>query len=128
MHSMNFLSIKTKTLLKVGFAAGMVLVPGYLFAAGLVPCSGADCDFNDLITLIKNVVDFLIFKLAVPLAAISFAVAGVIILTAGGNESKAEQGKEIAWSVVIGLIIALSAWLVVTAILAGLGATPLGEF
>jgi len=88
----------------------------------LVPCSGADCDFNKLIELIRRIINFLIFKFAVPLAAISFAVAGVIILTAGGNTNKVEQGKEIAWNVAIGLIIALSAWLIVTAILAGLGA------
>lgn len=94
----------------------------------LVPCDGADCTFNHLIELIRRVINFLIFKLAVPLAAVSFAVAGVIILTAGGNESKVEQGKEIAWNVVIGLIIALSAWLVVNAILFALSGRSVGQF
>lgn len=106
----------------------------------LVPCSGTlaagepvqpggGCDFTDIIALINNVINFLIFKLAVPLAAISFAIAGVMILTAGGNTGQVEKAKDIFWNVFWGLIIALSAWLVVTAILVALGAKwPLGVF
>ncbi|MBI5816860.1 MAG: hypothetical protein HZB09_00325 [Candidatus Yonathbacteria bacterium] len=102
-----------------------IFIPSYVFA-DLVPCNGADCDFNDFIDLINNVINFLMFKFAVPLAAISFAIAGVMILTAGGNTGQVEKAKEIFWNVLIGLIVALAAWLVVNAILVGLGAKPLG--
>lgn len=108
----------------------IVLVPMYVFAA-IVPCGGSGqqaCNFGFFITLIKNVINFLIFKLAVPLAAISFAVAGVMILTAGDNTGQVEKAKEIFWNVVIGLIVALSAWLIVIAILTALGARGLGQF
>lgn len=104
-----------------------IFIPSYVFA-DLVPCNGADCDFNDFIDLINNVINFLMFKFAVPLAAVSFAVAGVMILTAGGNTGQVEKAKEIFWNVLIGLIVALAAWLVVNAILIGLGAKQLGSF
>lgn len=100
-----------------------IFVPSFAFAASLVPCNGTTtpCNFAAVITLIKNVVNFLLFGLAVPLAAISFAIAGVMILTAGGNTGQVEKAKEIFWNVLWGLIIALSAWLIVKAILVGLG-------
>ena len=106
----------------------VVLVPVYVFAA-IVPCNGTTvpCTFDKFIDLINEVIDFLMFKFAVPLAAISFAIAGVMILTAGDNESRVTQAKEIFWNVLIGLIVALSAWLVVNAILIGLGANELGS-
>ena len=114
----------------------VVLVPVYVFAA-IVPCSMTietdgtvtdPCTFDKFIDLINEVIDFLMFKFAVPLAAISFAIAGVMILTAGDNSSQVTQAKEIFWNVLIGLIVALSAWLVVNAILIGLGAKELGSF
>lgn len=104
-----------------------LLLPAYTFAASLVPCNGTTvpCTFPKVIELIKNIVKFLVFSLAVPLAAISFAIAGVMILTAGGNTGQVEKAKEIFWNVLIGLIVALSAWLIVNAILLGLGASGL---
>lgn len=106
-----------------------LFLPAYAFAASLVPCNGTTtpCNYTALITLIKNIVNFLVFGLAVPLAAISFAVAGVMILTAGGNTGQVERAKEIFWNVVIGLVVALSAWLIVNAILLGLGAAGLAS-
>lgn len=120
-------NIKLLTTLSIVFIA---FAPAYVFAA-IVPCGGSGqpaCNFGFFITFIKNVINFLIFKLAVPLAAISFAVAGVMILTAGPNTGQVEKAKEIFWNVVIGLIVALSAWLIITAILTALGARGLGQF
>ena len=105
----------------------VVFLPTYALADSLVPCSGADCDFDSLIELIKNIINFLLFSFAVPLAAISFAIAGVMILIAGGNTGQVEKAKEIFWNVLWGLIVALSAWLVVNAILIGLGANEIGS-
>lgn len=107
----------------------VVFVPVYVFA-DLVPCNGTTvpCTFDKFIELIQKIVKFLLFDFAVPLAAISFAVAGVMILTAGGNTGQVEKAKEIFWNVLIGLIVALAAWLVVNAILIGLGAEELGVF
>lgn len=96
----------------------MFIIPTLAVAqSGLIPCSGgSSCDFVALIELIKNVINFMMFKLALPLAAISFAVAGIMMLTAGGSTDKIKQAKDIFWYVFVGIVIALSAWLIVNAI------------
>jgi len=96
-------------------------------SSGLIPCgnvssggsiaAGQECEFNDFIILAQNVINFLIFKIASPLAAIMFAYAGFLYLTNGGNESKVKQAHDIFWYVFIGLVVALAAWLVVNFIL-----------
>jgi hypothetical protein len=94
--------------------------PSGVHAAGLVPCDGPDCNLDSLILLAQNVIDFLIFKIAAPLAAVSFAVAGFIYITAQGNESQHQKAKSIFVSVFIGFVIALSAWIVVKFIVTAL--------
>jgi hypothetical protein len=106
-------------------------------ADGLVPCGtqlidpaakGADyisvaegCQFEHFIALAKNVMNFLLFTIAVPIAAISFAWAGWLYLSAAGNESKVGEAHRIFGYVVLGLCVALAAWLIVNAIVVGLG-------
>jgi hypothetical protein len=79
------------------------------------------CQFEHFITLAKNVMNFLLFTIAVPIAAISFAWAGWLYLSAAGNESKVGEAHRIFGYVVLGLCIALAAWLIVNAIVVGLG-------
>lgn len=96
-------------------------------SSGLIPCGnvelhggiapGQECEFNDLVQLAQNVINFLIFKIASPLAAIMFAYAGFLYLTNGGNESKVKQAHDIFWYVFLGLVISLAAWLVVNFVL-----------
>lgn len=124
------------------FAAGFFFVkmPMPAFAdSGLVPCgyqqdvelTGApaeDCTFNSFITLVQNVMDFLLFTIAMPLAALSFAYAGWLYMSAAGNESNVKQAHEIFKNVIIGLSIALAAWLIVNTILSGLGVSSQFNF
>lgn len=122
------------------------LSPVFLFAqapsegSGLVPCgvekypegyieNGKDlggqiitpCEFNDFMKLINNVVSFVLFQLAVPIAAIMFAYAGGLLLFSGGEVSKRTEAKKIFTNVAIGLIIAAAAWLIINTILSILG-------
>lgn len=99
------------------------LMPMVSFAqeGGLVPCDGPECGFEDLITLVNKVIDFLLFTLAMPLAAILFAYGGFLFLTSGGSEDKITKAKQIFKNVLFGFVIALSAWLIVKAIFFGLG-------
>lgn len=103
-----------------------VLAPVFFaFAAGgLVPCGGSGqnpCGFSDFFVLINNVINFLLFKIATPLAALTFAIAGWMYLTAAGDSGKIKNAHELFKNVAIGFIIALAAWLIVNAILTGLG-------
>jgi len=91
---------------------------------GIVPCGTEEkdsCKLEHFFTLIKNIINFLLTKVAVPLAAIGFAWAGWLYMTSGGDSGKTKEAKEIMLGIVIGLLIALAAWLIVSAILKGLG-------
>jgi len=109
-----------------------LLVPHAAFAqtktvSGLIPCGNGAlvggmvaenerCTFDDLIILAQIVINFLIFRIAAPIAAVMFAYAGFLWLTNGGNESKITQAREVFWMVFWGLVIALAAWLTVNMI------------
>ena len=117
----------------LAFAVATVLfasMPVFAFAAdvpdeGLVPCGNDKtnntvnnpCTFNDLVTLAQTVINFLIFKIAAPLAAVMFIWAGFLYLTAAGNEGQVKKAHELFWAVFIGIVIALAAWLLVNAVL-----------
>lgn len=86
------------------------------------------CDFNALMTLVNNVIQFLLFYLATPLAAIAFSYAGFLLITSGGSEEKLGTAKKIIKNVLIGYVIALAAWLIVNTILTTLGVSSSGIF
>jgi len=83
----------------------------------------APCDFDYLMQLINNVIDFLLFIVATPLVAIILCYAGFLMITAGGNSEKAGKAKHILTNVIFGYIIALIAWLVINSIMSALGFT-----
>ena len=74
------------------------------------------CDWLDFIELINRVISFLLY-LATVLAIFAFIYAGFKMMTAGGNESAAKEGREIFMKVVVGLIFAYGAWILVYFIL-----------
>ncbi|MCK5021744.1 MAG: hypothetical protein KAR54_00645 [Candidatus Pacebacteria bacterium] len=77
------------------------------------------CTFGDLITLISNIIDFILY-ISAPVSAIMFSYAGYLYLTSGGNPSKRAQGNKIFINVLLGLFFIVGAWLIVKAILMGL--------
>lgn len=103
-----------------------------VFTGGLVQCGKRngpeDCTFEAFICLLRRIMNFLLFVLAVPIAAISFAWAGWLYLSAAGNESKIKQAHEIFGTVALGLCLALAAWLIVHAIVLGLGVSDQYNF
>ena len=100
------------------------------FEGGLVPCDnivGADgkianpCDFNAFMALINKVIRFILFALAIPIAAIMFAYAGFLMVTSGGSTEARGKAKKIFTNAAYGLVIAATAWLIVRTILSILG-------
>ncbi len=91
-------------------------------AAGLVPCgpggsaSEKACKFCDLFVLIKNVIDFA-FKIAMVLGTIFIIYGGFVILTAGGSPERVKSGRSAILAAIVGVIIALGAWLIIDTIL-----------
>ena len=87
---------------------------------GLVPCQD-NCDWDKLLLLVNNVVHFILFDMLVPIAAIMFCYSGFLMLTSGGNPDGKKKAKSIFSNVVIGLIIAIAAWLIIETLLTVLG-------
>ena len=91
-------------------------------ADSLIPCAGADdCNFDAFILLFSNVINFLLFDVAIPLSALVFAYAGWLYLSSGLKPDQRTKAKGIFGKVLLGIVIALAAWLIVKAIMVGLG-------
>lgn len=90
---------------------------------GLVPCGGAgeeECSFNHIIVLIENILNF-VFVLVIPIAAIAFTYAGFLYMTGGASPDKRKKANKIFLNVLIGIIIIMTAWIIVVTILRTLG-------
>jgi hypothetical protein len=102
-------------------------LPQTIFAAILPQCgyvSGAPpnqfyhpCEYCHLFQLGENIINFIVIDISIPLAAVAFAIAGFIYITAGGNSGKISRAHGIFKNVAIGLIIILASWLVVDVIM-----------
>ena len=94
----------------------------------LVPCDGSvakPCNFQTLISGVNGIIQWLAKFIAAPLAAIAFSYAGWLYIVGGSNSSDREKAKDIFMNVVIGLFFVFGAWLLVVAILNGLGVNRL---
>lgn len=83
----------------------------------LVPtgCSGPDCNYCHLAQLGQNILNLSLF-LSAFVAAILFAYAGFLYLTAGGG-SNISKAHGIFMNVAVGFILILAAWLIVDTVI-----------
>lgn len=114
------MGLRRSQVLSLSFALAL-LMPALAGAAGIpsqiVTCTGVNCTCADLTQVAQNVINTSIF-IAVFLSAILFAWAGWKMLSGKsiGSHSAIDEGKEVLWNVVIGLVIIISAWLIVDTI------------
>ncbi len=101
----------------------ILMLPVLSFAAGLVPCDGvtSKCGFDELIKLVNNVINFILYYMVIPICAIMFAYAGFELVTSGGSTEKRGLAKKVFTNAAIGLIIAFAAWLIINLLLSILG-------
>lgn len=122
LHLLVFMLLATPL---AAFAAGLTQ-PSAVDQGGLVPCDGSDCDWSSLVVLAQNVLNFIIY-IGILAAAGLFMYAGFLYMTAAGDGSKVTKAKGIFFAIVIGLIIILTAWLIVNTLLAALTGKGLKE-
>ncbi|MBU1177161.1 MAG: hypothetical protein ABIG88_01250 [Patescibacteria group bacterium] len=82
----------------------------------IVPCGGSgqsSCTLCHIWNLASNIINFISFNLAIPIATLLFVAAGIIFLTSAGNEQKVGLAKSIFTSTVIGLLIIFCSWLLI---------------
>jgi hypothetical protein len=85
-----------------------------------IPCEGtaADpCEFNDLIVLANNIIKFLMFTVAVPLAALGFMWAGASLVLNQEKEKAWSEAKERFENIAIGFGIILGAYVLIKGVI-----------
>jgi hypothetical protein len=112
----------------LAFLTFLTLAPLAVSAVGLQPIVPSDCNqaggcqsICDLAQLAQNGLDDGIY-IAIFLSAILFAWAGwqMVVGSSSGNPGQVKQAKNIFWYVTIGLVVIVSAWLIVSVIMSAL--------
>ncbi|MDE2001642.1 MAG: hypothetical protein KGI60_03725 [Patescibacteria group bacterium] len=96
------------------------------FAQGLVPCGNpgqAACTLCDALQLVKNLINFML-QAGFALVGLFIAWGAFVIMTAGGSEERVKEGRKIMTTAVTGLVIMLTAWLVLGTIIQILTGSP----
>ncbi|MBY0328726.1 hypothetical protein K2Q02_01385 [Patescibacteria group bacterium] len=86
----------------------------------LVPCTDK-CGFDDVFKLLNNVLKFVITVLLIPIFVIMIMYIGFKYLTSQGNPAMHLKFKKMLWHMFLGVVIILTAWLIVRTILTSLG-------
>ena len=95
-----------------------VLIPLIVSAAGLVPCGGPDedpCTACDLLILFQNVLKKAL-EIAFLIVIGSIVYGGFRWIFSGGNETSIKTGQKIITNAIIGIVIILTAWLIVNTV------------
>ncbi len=110
--------------------AGVILILPFMLLAGDggehvgIPCGEKpvggvlkECGFNDLIILASNIMSFLIYYVAVPLAAIGFMWVGANLVLSLEKEKAWNTAKEGFWDIGKGFAIMIAAFLLIRFVL-----------
>lgn len=106
-----------------------VLLPELTSAAGFVNCNGSTndpCTACNLVSMGNDILKWLIGVMMV-IFAVLLVVAGVGLVTSGGNPAAKTAAKEKLTNAVIGLVIVLAAWLIVDTIIRSLVSGGTGQ-
>lgn len=100
-----------------------MITSNQLLASIMPQCTGTPlattgermCTLCDFLSLIDNIIKFV--ALTTPLVVIIIIAWGsFIMMTAGGSEERFFKGKKIITSAIIGLLIVLGAWIIVSTV------------
>jgi len=71
--------------------------------------------------MIDGIVDFILFKILPPLAVLMMVIGGILFFFSAENPENVERGRRVLTSVILGLIVIFSAWLLVNLFLRIIG-------
>lgn len=120
-----------------------------IYADGLVPCGTGSptnpdgtinsywrrCELKDLFTLALNVYNFIVLKIATPLAGLLIVIGGVLIMISGGPGGKNPvtgvvspnlytTAKNMIKGAAIGIFLIFGSWLIINIVLTAIGYNP----
>ena len=110
-----------KYLTVLPFSVFVVLLPE-VASAQFVPCGGPgqpDCQFCHLVIMGNRILLWLVITLTI-VAGLVFAVAGLKLVTSGGNPAAKDAAKSMFVNVIVGYLIVLAAWLIIDTIMRAL--------
>ena len=99
----------------------LLAIPTFVMSAGLVPCGSGggepECDFNQLVVMTNNIIKFLLFSVAIPLAALGFMIAGAMLVLNQNKEGAWTEARGRFESIGMGFFIILGSFLLVKLVL-----------
>lgn len=107
--------IKKKSLLSLILLMTFMFLGSVGFVAAQVQMPSTDLPETTVEEILENVVNW-IMGIITLVAAIVIIIAGIMWATAGGNEEQQAKARKMLISGVIGLIIALAAWGILTVV------------
>ena len=116
---------KATLILIVGFLL-FTLSNNIVLAQGLVKCGNPGqpaCNLCSLLELVKTLINYAI-TLAFAFTGLFITWGAFVIMTAGGGSERVQEGKKIVTTAVIGLVIMLSAWLILGTVVQILTGSP----
>lgn len=96
-----------------------------LASAQFVICNGTDCSACDLVSLVNQIIVWLVGILMFVFAILAVKAGFELVMSQGAGDLK--NAKESFVNAFIGLLIILSAWLIVDTMIRGLGVTQNGR-
>jgi len=114
---------------------GLFAAP-FAYAAGIVPCGqttddpytdvkeDADCTLCHFFILIMSVVNFVLFRLAAPIALLMLIIGGAMFMLAAGNPTTITNARKLITSVLIGIVVIYGAYFIVGIFLQVIGLNP----
>ncbi len=100
-------------LLPVAASAAQVSLPYFGGDPPFVSCSGTSCNTCDFFETGQRVIYFGMTMVLFVIAPIMVTIGGIMMLIAGGSEDRFSTGKKMATGAVVGILIALGAFLIV---------------
>ncbi len=95
---------------------GIFVITSPVFAAGLVPCEGPDCQACHVVQLGQKVIEWFI-GIAASITALVFVIGGLKMVMAGGDTGSVSSARQMMTNAVVGFVILLSAWLIINTVL-----------
>lgn len=107
------------------FSLAVFILPTIVYGANLIPCGNVKvdnvvtdmCTFDDLIRLANSIIRFLMYDVAVPLAALGFMYSGARLVLFQKKEGEWTSAKERFWDVAMGFGYMLGAYVLIKTVL-----------
>ena len=81
-----------------------------------IPCTPCH-----LFVMIDGIIDFVLLKMVPLIATLILMIGGIALYTAGSSPERFKQAKDILTSVIIGLVIIYTSWIIVSTVLSAVG-------